>query len=113
VFAAYPDASFELISIGDTGGGLAAYQWLARATNSGPGPDGTPPTGRSVRVSGASFVQVEGDKIRQRRCILTGRTWINSSDDEAEPPASQITPPGKENNTGDRRIYWLAGASDS
>jgi steroid delta-isomerase-like uncharacterized protein len=64
VFAAYPDASFELISIGDTGEGLVAYQWLALGTNTGPGLDGTPPTGCSVRVPGASFVQVEGDKVR-------------------------------------------------
>jgi steroid delta-isomerase-like uncharacterized protein len=64
VFAAFPDVSFELISIGDTGGGLVAYQWLARGTNTGPGLDGTPPTGRSVRFPGATFAQVEGDKIR-------------------------------------------------
>ena len=77
MFAAYPDASFELISIGDTGGGLAAYQWLARATNSGPGPDGTPPTGRSVRVPGASFVQVEGDKIRSEEVYFDRKDLDN------------------------------------
>ena len=43
VFAAFPDVSFELISIGDTGGGLVACQWLLRGTNTGPGLDGTPP----------------------------------------------------------------------
>jgi steroid delta-isomerase-like uncharacterized protein len=64
VLTAFPDASFELISIGDIGGGLVAFEWLARATNSGPGLNGTPPTGRSVRVPGATFIQVEGDKIR-------------------------------------------------
>ena len=64
LFAAYPNASFESISIGDTGRGLVAFQWLASGTNTGPGPDGTPPTGCSVRVPGGTFVQVDGDKIR-------------------------------------------------
>ena len=56
--------SFEIVSIGDTGGGLVAFQWLARATNTGPLADGSPPTGRSITQPGASFAQVEGDKIR-------------------------------------------------
>ena len=64
VFAAFPDVSFEIVSIGDTGGGLVAFQWLARATNTGPLADGSPPTGRSITQPGASFAQVEGDKIR-------------------------------------------------
>jgi predicted ester cyclase len=60
----FPDVSFEIVSIGDTGGGLVAFQWLARATNTGPLADGSPPTGRSLTRPGASFTQVEGDKIR-------------------------------------------------
>ena len=64
VFAAFPDVSFEIVSVGDTGGGLVAFQWLARATNTGPLADGSPPTGRSLTLPGASFIQVEGDKIR-------------------------------------------------
>jgi steroid delta-isomerase-like uncharacterized protein len=64
LFAAFPDASFELISLGETGGGLVACQWLARGTHTGPGLDGTPPTGRRVTLPGATFIQVEGDKIR-------------------------------------------------
>ena len=74
VFAAFPDVSFELISIGDTGGGLVAYQWLARGTNTGPGPDGTPPTGRSLRLPGATFVQVKGDKIRSEYAYYDRQT---------------------------------------
>jgi steroid delta-isomerase-like uncharacterized protein len=64
LFAAFPDMSLEIVSIGDTGGGLVAWQWLARATNTGPLADGIPPTGRSATQPGASFTQVEGDKIR-------------------------------------------------
>jgi len=54
VWAAYPDASVELITVADTGGGLVAAQWVLR---------GTTPTGRTVILPGASFTQVNGDKI--------------------------------------------------
>jgi steroid delta-isomerase-like uncharacterized protein len=67
VFTAFPDASFEIVSIGDTGGGLVATQWLARATNTGPLTDGSPPTGRPVTLPGASFTQVKSDKIRSEQ----------------------------------------------
>jgi SnoaL-like domain len=35
VFAAFPDMSLEVISIGDTGGGLVALQWVLRGTSNG------------------------------------------------------------------------------
>jgi steroid delta-isomerase-like uncharacterized protein len=74
VFAAFPDVSFEIVSIGDTGGGLVAFQWLARATNTGPLADGSPPTGRSLTQPGASFAQVEGDKIRSDKVYHDRKT---------------------------------------
>ena len=40
VWAAFPDASLELISIGDTGGGLVAIQWILHGTHTGPLMDG-------------------------------------------------------------------------
>jgi steroid delta-isomerase-like uncharacterized protein len=64
VWVAYPDASVELITVGDTGGGLVALQWVLRGTNTGTLPDGTPATGRTITLPGASFTQVEGGKIR-------------------------------------------------
>jgi steroid delta-isomerase-like uncharacterized protein len=67
VWVAYPDASLEIISTGDTGGGLVATQWVMHATNTGTLPDGTPATGRTVKLNGASFAQFEGDKIRSER----------------------------------------------
>jgi steroid delta-isomerase-like uncharacterized protein len=74
VFTAFPDASFEIVSIGDTGGGLVATQWLARGTNTGQSADGSPPTGRPVTLPGASFTQVEGDKIRSERAYHDRQT---------------------------------------
>jgi steroid delta-isomerase-like uncharacterized protein len=75
VWRAYPDASLEIISSGDTGGGLVATQWVLHGTNTGPYFDGTPPTGRTVTLPGASFVQVEGDKIRYER-VYTDRQTV-------------------------------------
>jgi steroid delta-isomerase-like uncharacterized protein len=74
VFAAFPDVSFQIVSIGDTGGGLVAWQWLGRATNTGPLADGNPPTGRSLTLPGASFTQVEGDKIRSEQVYHDQKT---------------------------------------
>jgi predicted ester cyclase len=36
--------------------------------------DGTPPTGRTVAYPGASFVQVEGDKIRSEKVYVDRQT---------------------------------------
>jgi steroid delta-isomerase-like uncharacterized protein len=60
VWTPFPDASLDIVSIGDTGGGLVATQWVFHGTNTGPYFDGTPPTGRTVTLPGASFTQVEG-----------------------------------------------------
>ena len=74
LFSTFPDLSLEIVSIGDTGGGLVAFQWLARATNTGPLADGSPPTGRSLTQPGASFTQVEGDKIRSDQAYHDRKT---------------------------------------
>lgn len=64
VWTIYPDISFDLINVGDTGEGLVALQWVAHGTNTGAFPDGSPATGRKVTFPGVSLVQVEGDQIR-------------------------------------------------
>src|SRR6201981_4278826 len=46
LFTAFPDASFEIVSIGDTGGGFVGHQWLGRGANTCPVCDGSPPQGR-------------------------------------------------------------------
>ena len=74
VFTAYPDMRLEVISRGDTGGGLVAVQWVLHGTHTGPFMDGTPPTGRAVAYPGASFTQVEGDKIRSEHTYLDRQT---------------------------------------
>ena len=64
VWTAYPDASLEIISRGDTGEGLVVSQFVLHGTHTGPYFDGSPPTGRTVAYSIALFTQIEGDKIR-------------------------------------------------
>jgi len=63
LWSAFPDLSFETVSVADNGAGLVAAQWIMRGTNSG-SMFGLPPTGRSVTLPGADFIQVEGDRIR-------------------------------------------------
>src|ERR1700693_4484927 len=48
------EANLEIISIGDTGGGLVASQWVLHGTHTGPYFDGSPPTGRTLTLPGAS-----------------------------------------------------------
>jgi steroid delta-isomerase-like uncharacterized protein len=74
VWKAFPDVLLEIISIGDAGGGLVAIQWMLHGTQNGPLMDGTPPTGRKVSYPGASFVQVEGDKIRSEQVYVDRQT---------------------------------------
>ena len=62
LWAAFPDLSFETVSASDNGAGLVAAQWMMHGTNTG-SMRGLPPTGRSVTVPGADFIQVEGDRI--------------------------------------------------
>jgi len=64
VWTTFPDFSIELLNAGQIEPGVGALYWLARGTNTGPGVDGSDPTGRTVSFKGASIVQIEGDKLR-------------------------------------------------
>ena len=74
VWTAYPDASLEIISRGDTGEGLVATQFVLHGTHTGPYFDGSPPTGRTVAYPVASFAQIEGDKIQSEHIYLDRQT---------------------------------------
>jgi steroid delta-isomerase-like uncharacterized protein len=71
-WAAFPDLSFEIVSAAETGAGLVAAQWIMHGTNTG-SMHGLPPTGRSVTVPGADFIQVEGDRISSVRGYFDSR----------------------------------------
>src|SRR5687768_88538 len=73
LWAAFPDLSFELLSVAPAGEGTIAAQWLMRGTNSG-SMRGLPPTGRPVALPGADFIQIEGNKIRSVQGYFDTRT---------------------------------------
>jgi steroid delta-isomerase-like uncharacterized protein len=62
LWEAFPDLSFEIAGATLAGNGLVATQWLMKGTNTGLF-QGLPPSGRSVALPGADFIQIEGDKI--------------------------------------------------
>ena len=64
IWSAFPDFTVELLNVGEIEAGVVALHWRVRGTNTGPGGDGSEPTGRSVSFQGASIIRVEGDKIR-------------------------------------------------
>jgi steroid delta-isomerase-like uncharacterized protein len=74
VLTAFPDLRFEVISRGDTGGGLVAVQLVLHGTHTGSFMEGTPPTGRTVAYPLASFAKIEGDKIRTEHVYLDRQT---------------------------------------
>jgi steroid delta-isomerase-like uncharacterized protein len=63
LFAAFPDVSFEVASVGLAAPDLVAAQWVMRGTNTG-SMYGLPPTGKSIVTRGADFIRVRGDAIQ-------------------------------------------------
>ena len=74
MLTAFPNLRFEVISRGDTGGGLVAVQLVLHGTHTGSFMEGTPPTGRTVAYPLASFAKIEGDKIRTEHVYLDRQT---------------------------------------
>ena len=64
VWAAFPDATFELVRVREIAPGQVAHEWLVRGTNTGPLMDGSAATGRTVTFPGNDVIAVEGGKIR-------------------------------------------------
>jgi predicted ester cyclase len=68
LWAAFPDLSFEIVSAAPAGDRMIAAQWIMRGTNRA-SMQGLPPTGRTVALPGADFIQVEGEQVRVRRAV--------------------------------------------
>jgi steroid delta-isomerase-like uncharacterized protein len=60
---AFPDLSFDIVSVAENASGLVSAEWLMKGTNTGPF-NGLPPTGAAVALPGADFVRVAADKIQ-------------------------------------------------
>jgi steroid delta-isomerase-like uncharacterized protein len=72
LWVAFPDLSFEVVSAAEAESGLVAVQWIMHGTNTG-SMRGLPPTGGSVTLPGADFIQVEGDRLRSVRGYFDSR----------------------------------------
>ncbi len=62
LWEAFPDLSFEVVSLSPNDQGFVSAEWLMKGTNTGP-MMGLPPTGRSIALAGADFARVDGGKI--------------------------------------------------
>jgi ketosteroid isomerase-like protein len=70
VWTAFPDFHIELLNAGEIEPGLVAHHWRLRGTNTGPGADGSEPTGRVLTLQGASIIRVEDDKVALDQCYF-------------------------------------------
>ncbi len=62
LWAAFPDLGFDVGATHVAGPDLIAAEWVMTGTNTGP-MMGLPPSGRAVRLEGADFFRVSGDRI--------------------------------------------------
>jgi steroid delta-isomerase-like uncharacterized protein len=63
LWAAFPDLSFEIVSVTENASGLVCAEWMMKGTNTG-SLNGLPPTGVAVTLPGADFIRVDTDAIR-------------------------------------------------
>ena len=59
---AFPDLSFDIVSIMENASGQVSAEWVMKGTNTGPF-NGLPPTGAAVVLPGADFIRVDDGKI--------------------------------------------------
>ncbi|MBT8447193.1 MAG: SnoaL-like domain-containing protein [Gammaproteobacteria bacterium] len=72
LWQAFPDLAFEVISEEEAGDGRIVAEWLMTGTNSGPF-QGLPPTGRSIALPGADFIDCGPDGINSVRGYFDSR----------------------------------------
>ena len=63
LISAFPDLSFELLSIAPIGNSVLAIQWVMKGTNTGSVRKNLPPTNCQISLSGASFIKIENNLI--------------------------------------------------
>lgn len=75
LFAAFPDLSFEVVSIAEVDDHTVVAQWMMRGTNSGP-LQGGPPTGGTVALPGADFISVADGKVLSVQGYFDQKTFV-------------------------------------
>jgi hypothetical protein len=78
VWTAFPDASLELISIGDTGGSLVAIQWMLHGTHTGPFMDGTRLPVAPSPIQGLPSFRLRAIRFARSTSTLTGKRWLSN-----------------------------------
>ena len=73
---AFPDSSTEIVDIVEDGTKVAV-QWQTTGTHQGEFMD-VPATGRSVTVTGASFLRFDGDKLAEEWVIWDPRELLSA-----------------------------------
>jgi steroid delta-isomerase-like uncharacterized protein len=63
LWEAFPNLSFDIVSVTENASGLVSAEWLMKGTNTGPF-SGLPPTGVAVALPGADFIRVDAGKIQ-------------------------------------------------
>jgi steroid delta-isomerase-like uncharacterized protein len=63
LWSAFPDLSFEIVSVADAGAGRVVAEWIMRGTNTGTF-QGLPATGRSISLPGVDVIEVVADGIK-------------------------------------------------
>src|SRR5205085_936323 len=92
-FTAFPDLYFELVNIVQAGEGLIAVEWAMRGTNSGSF-WGQHPTGKRVKLVGADFIQVQGDKIKSIRAYYDRKALVEQIGIKVIYEANGVLKPG-------------------
>ena len=63
LWSAFPDLSFEIVSIAEAGAGRVVAEWIMKGTNTGAF-QGLPPTGQSILLPGVDVIEIGVDGIR-------------------------------------------------
>lgn len=75
LFSAFPDLSFDIVSLASTGEKSVSAQWVMKGVNSGSFAGG-PPTGGSISLPGADFMTIEGEKVKSVQGYFDQRTLV-------------------------------------
>ncbi|HYP66709.1 MAG TPA: nuclear transport factor 2 family protein [Thiobacillaceae bacterium] len=71
---AFPDLSFEIVSVAEAGPGRVVAEWIMKGTNAGAF-RGLPATGRAVSLPGADVIEIGTDGIKAVRGYFDTRVF--------------------------------------
>lgn len=74
LLSAFPDLTFDLVSLSPTDDGMVAAQWRMCGRNTG-ALAGNPPTGRTLALPGADFIRITNDRIDSVEGYFDQRTF--------------------------------------